>query len=464
MNCASCGTPLAENTRFCPKCGALTPEDGPITSYFPDGDPPPYVEQVSFIDKDTPDANKEGQYEVAQPQQPGSALQVSDGKTQRAFPASPAGGWQQPSPQGGQQVQNPPYPAGPQPPKGAQQQSPPQTPSYPRWGQPPQGAQQPQGYPGMGPQPQQPGNMPPFYGPQYQPQGYPGMGQQPSYPNWQGGAYPAGPPTTPPQTQWMRNAIIGLVALVVVLALLLGGVGTFLALQRNANPPAATQAQTVPTTQPAQATSTGAATNTDPQALFTQVTSSPPVLNDALSSQGAMSWQTPANSPAGSQCVFTGGALHVIGAKGTSAGCLSGASFGNFALQVKMTIIQGDVAGLVFVTNVVNSKINQYSFDISSDGTYQFVTVNVNVQNKSSSTPQLLSGSHSTAINATPNQSNVLTLIARNQVVYLYINKQFITTVPDVVTNANILGLEGGGGMKQVPVDVAYNNFQVWSL
>src|SRR5579859_6281236 len=232
MNCTSCGTPLAENTRFCPRCGAVTPGDEPVTAYFPEENLPPYAEQLSFIDKDTPDAQKEGQSEGLRPaQQSNDELQVSDGKTVR-FPPPP--GWpqaaQQPAPQGGQPGQPASYPAGrpqapssPQTPSypGMRPQFPPQAPSYQGWGP------LPQGYPAQ----QQPGPMPPAYGPQYQPQGYPGMGPQQAYPQWQ-----AGPSTAPPQTQWMRNLVIGLVALVVVLALLLG-VGGFLALQRSATPP-----------------------------------------------------------------------------------------------------------------------------------------------------------------------------------------------------------------------------------
>ena len=194
-----------------------------------------------------------------------------------------------------------------------------------------------------------------------------------------------------------------------------------------------------------------------------QVTSQTPTLNDTLSAQGAIAWQ--GDNTAGDQCTFTRGALHVIGPKGGVPGCLdSAASFGNFALQVKLTIIQGDTAGTVFLAHVAGNNFNQYGYSISADGSYAFSSVAVDMQNHTGSNPQLLSGGHSSAINTAANQPNVLTLIARNQTIYLYINKQYVTTVTEAVTSAMAIGFIGAGKATQVPVDIACNNFQVWSI
>jgi hypothetical protein len=101
-------------------------------------------------------------------------------------------------------------------PQGGQPQGPPPSGQYPY----PQGGGYP--YPPTGPV-ANPGGGDPAYPPQQ----YPPTGQQ-FTPGWQGGPYPPGPPPGPPRSKmpWIilaAIAVVGVIALVVILAVTLGG-------------------------------------------------------------------------------------------------------------------------------------------------------------------------------------------------------------------------------------------------
>jgi hypothetical protein len=117
------------------------------------------------------------------------------------------------------------------------------------WGGPPQGGQ-PQG----GQYPSQPGGAYPYPpGGPYPPQQYPQPGQQYA-PGWQGGPYPPGPPPKGPRSKmpWLilaGIAVLGVIALVVILVLALGNSNK----STRANPSgpsAAPSSQSVPTSAP----------------------------------------------------------------------------------------------------------------------------------------------------------------------------------------------------------------------
>jgi|SRR5579859_1304881 len=72
-------------------------------------------------------------------------------------------------------------------------------------------------------------------------------------------------------------------------------------------------------------------------------------------------------------------------------------------------------------------------------------------------------GADSSAINTGLNQLNLLTVIARGSTFYLYVNKQYLTSVDDSASSIGAIGVFGenvSGGQ----VDMAFSEIQVWKL
>lgn len=273
---------------------------------------------------------------------------------------------------------------------------------------------------------------------------------------YQGGPYqPAGPP--PQKSHLGRNITIG-VAVLLVIALLVVLVNAALNQHPSTTSGTPTPITAASPTQ-AQRTTPTATTTTDPQMLYTQVTSQAPVVNDPLNAAGsATNWQS-LNQGTQGTCTFTGGALHAQGPNGSSVGCLNTAgTYTNFAMQIQMTIIKGYEAGIIFRADTIGVKL--YAFAISSQGIYLLVKA----QNGSTNNAKLLTGGNSSAINTGPNQSNQITVIARNNDLYLYINNTYLAMANDATSSAGLVGTIALGGPSNTPVDVAYANLKIWTL
>ena len=200
---------------------------------------------------------------------------------------------------------------------------------------------------------------------------------------------------------------------------------------------------------------TAQARSMSPQDIFNQATSGKPAINDPLSSASGSIWSD--SSQGNNRCLFTSGAFHAqLPATATAVVCLANSdSLSNFAFQVQMTIANGLEGGILF--RVSNSQVNYYAFVVSSDGFYQFTTVN------GTNLPRALNYAPSPAIKAGLNQSNLLTVIARGNAMYLYINKQYVTTVNDNTYTSGGLGLLAVSGASP-SADIAFSNAQVWKL
>ena len=210
------------------------------------------------------------------------------------------------------------------------------------------------------------------------------------------------------------------------------------------------QAQTRATAQ-AQAT----ATATTPEVLYAQATSGTPVINDALSDKNNSSWNEAGKQ--GDGCTFTGGSYHIGATQPGLISCLAGQnSVSDFAFQVQMSIVKGDGGGIDFrISNVTSSNIDAYFLNVSSTGGYALLVS----QNGSS---KLLMRSTSSALKQGLNQPNLLTVIARGDSMYLYMNKQFVTSIKDTTYGSGRIGLFVSD--LQQPSEVALSNAELWAL
>ena len=196
-------------------------------------------------------------------------------------------------------------------------------------------------------------------------------------------------------------------------------------------------------------------TPVSPQDVYTNSTSGKPMINDPLNSPGSSTWR--ASGGIGNSCAFTNGAYHLSMSGNTFiTQCFSKAgSLSDFAFQVRMTITQGSLGGLVF--RVDDTQSNYYFFFVRSDGFYGLLL------HTSTNQVKLLNYGPSSAINAGLNQQNLLTVIARGSSIYLYVNKQYIATANDPTFRSGGIGLFASREVNPTG-DVAFSNAQVWKL
>src|SRR5216683_1650980 len=429
---------------------------------------------------------------LQQPPQPDMAQSPSEQQLGSPQPAPPSSSpsWQQPGPSQplpGPQAQ----PGSAQPPQGQPwpqpfpgQQPPQQGPwqpqpgvaqpfpgqqawpqSYPVWQQPqPGAAQAPQGQPWPQPFPgqPQPGVSQPLQGQSWsqpsaaQPQfqsgpawQQPQMGMVQSVPAQQAfQAAPASTAQTLPEPQ--RGLSLERILLLIIIALVVIG-GSGLIYYRAAAHPANLHAQA---TSIAQDFLKAQVQSMYPQGIFNQATRGKPAINDPLSSANGSVWSE--SSLGNGRCLFTNGAFHaLLSGKASFTVCFANSTrLSDFAFQVQMTIASGVRGGLLFRTG--NSQAYSYAFDVASDGFYTLAVIN-------GTSGVVLNFGPSPAIKTGLNQSNLLTVIARGNNIYLYINKQYIAMVNDSTFSSGKIGLFAISG-DNPQADIAFSNAQVWQL
>ncbi len=177
------------------------------------------------------------------------------------------------------------------------------------------------------------------------------------------------------------------------------------------------------------------------------------MLSDPLNAQTSSNWSE--DSAASYSCAFTGGIYQIQEEQNNFvAFCFAQATnFSNFAFQVQMTISQGEGGGLIFRDN----NAEAYRFYVSSNGYYDLV---VTPPRNGTGVTRLVTGPSAT-INTGLNQTNMLTVIARNSMIYLYVNKQYVASVSDSTSSSGEIGLFAYDSTGST--DVIFSNAQVWN-
>ena len=196
-----------------------------------------------------------------------------------------------------------------------------------------------------------------------------------------------------------------------------------------------------------------------PQALFKQVTGRKPALYDLLTNGDTSTWPSLSDQSGDGQCFFGADGYHVTESQqGTLYYCMSSGSFyANFAFQVRVTILSGDGASLVFRGSEELNKF--YRFRIDQYGNYGLL---LNNDPSTSVPPQPLRAGPSQYINQGLEQTNVLTVIATGSDIYLYINAHFIVHERDATLSAGEIGLSASDFSKTT--EVLFYRAEVWRL
>jgi eukaryotic-like serine/threonine-protein kinase len=158
-------------------------------------------------------------------------------------------------------------------------------------------------------------------------------------------------------------------------------------------------------------------------------------------------------------CAFTGGAYHVnVGGGGWRYCASSSPKFSDFAYQVQVTLVKGDIGGIIFRSD--NTKGNSYFFGIDRNGDYVLRTIN-NCPSNNCNVSELHRGS-STVIKTGLNQSNLVAVVASGSTIDLYVNQQKIDSVSDSTYSQGQIGVatfdEHGSS-----TEVAFRDAKVWT-
>ncbi len=272
------------------------------------------------------------------------------------------------------------------------------------------------------------------------------MGYPPIYPN-----YAVRPPKQ--KSRFPVWAIVLICSLVVVLLLCGGSFFVLSSVVRSEGQRVLTHVRATETTQSGGDTSTG--NNVDPQQLLFQSTSGQPSDGESLAETNGMSWMDGPGT-ANSSCAFKEGAYYITINKAQSyRPCYALASSeSNFALQVDMKVLQGKTGGVIFRANP--QKHQFYMFTLSTD---KFYTLTFSPE--PGKWKDLKVG---LASNVKPgsDQTDQVTIIARNQHIYLYVNHNFIAQVTDSTYSSGQIALLSYNDAGTT--EVAYSNLKIWHL
>jgi len=251
-------------------------------------------------------------------------------------------------------------------------------------------------------------------------------------------------------TRSHRGSAASVIALFVILVLLVVGSGGGLTYYLTTFHPAELRAQATADAQNVLAQATAQANAINPQLLYAQVVSSRPSISDPLNDPNTSIWQaTPS-------CTLTNGAYHSsVTTKSEIVFCRALLTdYHDVAFQVQMATLKGDLGGLMFRSSVdAASNIQSYFFGLDSNGGYHLFTIQGGSLN-------LLGNGTSPAATKGLNKPNLITVIARGTRFYLYVNKQFATSIND---NTYVSGSVGLFALDlQNPTDIEFNNAQVW--
>jgi hypothetical protein len=319
--------------------------------------------------------------------------------------------------------------------------------------------------------PQSPGIMPAHSSSESQPTLYPAMqsptaAPSPAYGGPQYPQYP--PPPLPPQKRGLSKGLTILLAFFALLIIVGSSLIYYFAVpypaQLHANATATVQTRAnehatgtavVIHHQDATATAQVKATLAVQHATYSQATSGTPALNDSLAQNSASQWDS-FDSAANGGCIFSNGAYLVKEEQQHFfQPCFANApTFSNFTFQVQMTILSGDVGGILFRANPQTNQFYLLQFGVNKS--YQmYIYFNSN----GSSSKTLLDG-FSNAINGL-NSPNLVTLIAQGNQFTVFVNKQYVDSAIDSTYSSGQIGLLAY--YKTAPTVVAFSNAEVWT-
>ncbi len=138
--------------------------------------------------------------------------------------------------------------------------------------------------------------------------------------------------------------------------------------------------------------------------------------------------------------------------------CIANATkYKNIAFQAQLTALKGDTEGLIVRADSKGQQM--YLFSITTTGMYTLAVTN----GQNGTLAHVLVGGTSPAIKQGQNQTNQMTLIARDNTLYLYVNQKFLTKVNDTTAASGNVGLFVGNSQGDVS-EARFTNAKMWSV
>ncbi len=158
-------------------------------------------------------------------------------------------------------------------------------------------------------------------------------------------------------------------------------------------------------------------------------------------------------------CAFTGGAYHVSAPDiHVFASCAAqSTNFSNFAYEVQMQIIKGDVGGIIFRADTAHNTF--YRLHVTDTGNYELLLCSGNTCHA------IIATASSPAIHKGLNQVNLVAVVAIGNSITLYVNKQQIASVTDGTYSHGAVGVTASAFIANGhPTEVVYSNAKVWMV
>ncbi|GHO97763.1 hypothetical protein KSF_078110 [Reticulibacter mediterranei] len=170
-------------------------------------------------------------------------------------------------------------------------------------------------------------------------------------------------------------------------------------------------------------------------------------------------WRSGMDSDFGGSCQFKDGALHVREEKANrNYACYSFlSSFTNFALEVQMTIIQGDCGNVNI--GIAPSSDMYYYIEICSYGRCRLIKY---LDNTGKKTVHLVERDGTAAIKQGFNQTNLLAIYAKKNILRVFVNGQQIVMAQDGNGTMGPIGLSAVDFKNAT--EVMYTQARVWTL
>lgn len=158
-------------------------------------------------------------------------------------------------------------------------------------------------------------------------------------------------------------------------------------------------------------------------------------------------------------CQFRGGAYHVSELiLNSNIGCYASPDFSNFAFEVEMKIIQGDIGGIGF--RYGSALHTKYEFYVTQNGIVELFVAQGTTTTKTLVKPVVIP-----AVHRGLNQTNIIAVVAQGNIITLYLNSQQIARVTDNTYSHGQIGLYASSYATAGHLtEVVYSNARVWTF
>jgi hypothetical protein len=252
-----------------------------------------------------------------------------------------------------------------------------------------------------------------------------------------------------PGGRWRTRIVFIILAVI----LLLAGSGGYIAFSKhlsdlNSLPTMLNPRSTPgPINAPATATATARAANFNPYMPGGTL-----AFSDTLNAANSH-WDQNAN------CAFKDGSYHITATTIQSCALNARMVLTNFVLEVKVTLLRGNVGGLFFRENKVHNKSNAYLLDFDSKGNYQLWNYSV------SHAAKLIDYGALDHWNAGYNQTNTVALVAQGSSMRLYVNRRMARHFTDhTYTRGGLSFISSEYSSHKGTSEATYSDLRIWQF